>query len=156
MKQADHEKYMSLALKQAEKAYALGEVPIGAVVVDEHGEVLGRGYNRMEKMGCQTGHAEVIAIQKACKKIGDWRLNGCWMYVTLEPCVMCLGLIQLSRMKGIVFGTRSPLFGFGYGKEKSLPLIKSDLVILEDIKKEACADILQKFFRNIRQRKELM
>ncbi|MBU1007892.1 nucleoside deaminase [Candidatus Dependentiae bacterium] len=153
MKKLNHEKFMSLALRQAEKAYAIGEVPIGAIVVHENGTILGRGYNKMEGRNCQTSHAEVIAIQKACKKIGDWRLNDCWIYVTLEPCVMCMGLIQLSRMKGVIFGTQSPLFGFEHGNKKSLPTTKTDLVIQEGIKKRECTQILQTFFQEIRKRK---
>jgi len=147
---------MVQALKQAQKAYDFGEVPIGAVVVDKYGMILGRGYNKMEQVKCQTGHAEVIAIQRACKKIGDWRLTKCWLYVTLEPCVMCFGLAQLSRIEGIIFGARSPLFGFGYGKKKSIPLLKSNLVIKEGIKKNECTQILQKFFRKVRKRKEML
>ena len=150
----DHEKYMAQALKQAKKSYEIGEVPIGAIVVDKNGKIIGRGYNKMEHLKCQTGHAEVTAIQKACKKNNDWRLSSCWIYVTLEPCVMCFGLIQLSRIKGIVFGARSPLFGFGFDtiNNKSLPLLKKDLAIFEGIKKYECTAILKKFFQNIRKK----
>jgi tRNA(adenine34) deaminase len=155
----DHEKYMSLALKQAEKAYSQKEVPIGAIVIDKNGVVIGRGYNKMEKIKCQTGHAEIIAIKKACKKIGDWRLDNCSIYITLEPCPMCLGLIQLSRINSIIFGARSPLFGFGYGmipptdgKKQTIHLLKKDLSILEGIKQEESVALLQKFFKTIRKK----
>lgn len=150
-----HKKYMFMALRQAQKAYDNDEVPIGAIVVDQHGKVIGRGYNKMEKIKCQTGHAEVVAIQKACKKIGDWRLDGCHLYVTLEPCVMCFGLIQLSRLKSVVFGAKSPLFGFGHEKyKKSLPIVKKDLAILEGVEKEKCIKLLQKFFKTVRKKGE--
>lgn len=146
-------KYMKAALAQAKKAYELCEVPIGAVVVGEDGRIIGRGYNKMEKTRCQTGHAEVTAIEKACKKMADWRLSNCWMYVTLEPCSMCFGLIQLSRLKGLVFGARSPLFGFGYEKNKNLPLLKTDLIIREGVEQAECTRLLQQFFQKLREKK---
>ena len=142
------EQYLKKAIDQAKKASANDEVPIGAIVVDSNGIIIGRGYNKMEKTGCQTGHAEVVAIEKACKKIGDWRLNGCSIYVTLEPCLMCFGLIQLSRIDRLVFGARSPLFGFGYGTEKIPPM--GNLTIEEGIRKEECSDLLKKFFKKVR------
>lgn len=152
----DHNKYMSLAIKQAEKAQSLGEVPIGAIVVKNDGTILGRGYNQMERKKCQTGHAEVVAIQKACKKVGDWRLTDCSIYVTLEPCIMCFGLIQLSRFQSVIFGAQSPLFGFGYENKENLPLLKKDLVIKEGVKKEACTKLLKQFFQTIRKGKGLV
>ena len=149
-----HENYMRKALAQARVAFKNGEVPIGAIVVDKDGNVLSRAYNKIEKQKCQAAHAEVIAIEKACKKIGGWRLDDCWMYVTLEPCLMCLGLIQLSRMKGIVFGVTSSLFGFGYGKTQSLPMYKKDLVITDGVLKNDCCEILKEFFQIARKRKK--
>jgi len=146
-----HEKYMMEALKQARKAYNNNEVPIGAVVINEDGKIIGRGYNKMEATKCQTGHAEVVAIQKACKKINDWRLDKCWLYVTLEPCAMCFGLILLSRIEGVVFGAKSPLFGFGYENYKKN--IKCDLTILEGIRENECIKLLQDFFKDIRKRR---
>jgi len=148
----DHEKYMDLAIKQAKKALANNETPIGAVVVHKDGTILGRGYNKMEKIKCQTGHAEVVAIQKACKKIGDWRLNNCCIYVTLEPCTMCFGLIMLSRIDKLIFGAESPLFG--YKNNKNIQIVKKDLVISEGIKKEECEKLLRRFFKKIRREKE--
>lgn len=153
MNKLDHKKYMSQALKQAQKALQQNEVPVGAVIVKENGEIISRAYNKMEKLKCQTGHAEVIAIQKACKKIGDWRLDNCWIYVTLEPCLMCFGLIQLSRIKGIVFGVKSPLFGFGFKNNQILPLYKKDLIVKEGIQKKECYKVLQNFFIEIRKKK---
>jgi len=152
-KSSKDEKLMAESIKQARKALTLGEVPIGAIVVDGSGKIVGRGCNKMEKSKCQTAHAEVVAIEKACKKRGDWRLNDCSIYVTLEPCLMCLGLIKLSRIKKIVFGVRSPLFGFGYASKEGENLIKGDLVIEEGVKKAECKQILQEFFGSIRKRK---
>ncbi len=106
------QKYMKMALAQAKKAFAADEVPIGAIVVDSEGQVMGRGYNQVEKKHLQTAHAEVIAISRACKKVGDWRLNDCTLYVTLEPCTICMGLVGLSRVKRVVFGAQSTLFGY--------------------------------------------
>ena len=154
MRKQDHEHFMKKALAQAKKALALGEVPVGALVVDEEGVILGRGYNKMEAVGCQTGHAEVIAIQKACKKRGDWRLDDCSLYVTLEPCLMCFGLAQLSRIKEIIFATESPLFGFGFKKSQSLPFLKKDLLLHEGILKEEAVNLLQTFFKTIRTKKK--
>lgn len=141
--QKDHDYYMHQAIKQAEKAHQKEEVPIGAVVVDKQGNIIGRGYNKMEATKCQTGHAEIIAIQKACKKINDWRLDNCTIYVTLEPCTMCFGLIQLSRIERIVFGASSPLFGFKSGATTTPTIVR-------DIQKEKCIALLQQFFKNIR------
>lgn len=152
MKKKDHTLYMAQALKQAKKAFKKNEVPIGAVVVNKEGIIIGRGYNKTEHGKCQTAHAEVIAIQKACKKIGDWRLNDCWLYVTLEPCIMCFGLIQLSRIKGIVFGVESPLFGFGYKKYKTIHIKQKNLLIEEGVAQEACTKMLQDFFKSLRKK----
>lgn len=104
--------YMQQALRWADKAYNLGEVPIGAVVVNPHGEIIGYGYNQTETHQCQDQHAELCAIRQACAALGDWRLEGCTMYVTLEPCVMCIGCIVLSRIERLVYAADSPLFGF--------------------------------------------
>ena len=101
---------MSEALDLAKKAYDLGEVPVGAVVVKD-GEVVGRGYNMCEKNLCATAHAEVLAIQEACASVGGWRLDGCTLYVTMEPCSMCTGAIINSRISRVVFGCRDSVAG---------------------------------------------
>jgi tRNA(adenine34) deaminase len=146
---------MKKALAQAKIAFRHNEVPVGAVIIDENGVVLSRAYNKVEKFGCQTAHAEVLAIQKACKKRGDWRLDNCWMYVTLEPCLMCFGLIQLSRMKGVAFGVKSSLFGFGYGSNKTLPLYNKDLIITDGILEYRCHFMLKDFFKNLREKRRV-
>ena len=96
-------KYMEIAFSEAEKAYKLGEMPVGAIVV-KNGKIIGKGYNKKEKTKNALMHAEIIAINKACKKNKDWRLNNCEMYVTLEPCMMCMGAIVESRIKKIYCG----------------------------------------------------
>ena len=147
---------MQKALSQAHVALSKGEVPVGAIVVNKDGKILGRGYNKIEASGCQSAHAEVIAIKKACKVLGDWRLDDCWLYVTLEPCLMCFGLIQLSRLKGIVFGACCKEFGFGYGQEScSYKLYKKDLVIRKGLKEQESIDILKKFFKKLRMKRKV-
>ncbi|TWD80926.1 tRNA(adenine34) deaminase [Kribbella amoyensis] len=95
---------MLLALAEAEKAEGSADVPIGAIVVDEDGEVIGRGHNEREATGDPTAHAEVLAIREAARHVGEWRLSGCTLVVTLEPCTMCAGAIVLSRIDRLVFG----------------------------------------------------
>ena len=104
------EKYMKEAIRQAKKAYAIGEVPIGCVIVYED-KIIGRGYNRRTTDKNTLAHADLIAIRKASKKVGDWRLEGCTMYVTLEPCQMCAGAIVQSRMTRVVVGCMNPKAG---------------------------------------------
>lgn len=155
MKNKKHEFFMQKALLQAKVALKKGEVPVGAVIVDAQGNILARGYNKIEKSGCQTAHAEVVAIHKACKKINDWRLEGCAIYVTLEPCLMCFGLIQLSRMKSLFFGAQSSQFGCGLQKDGTtdLKLYKKDLIIKGGLKEKESIDILKQFFKTIRKKK---
>ena len=107
-----HIKYMKEALKQAKKAYALGEVPIGCVIVYED-KIIARGYNRRNTDKNTLAHAEITAINRASKKMGDWRLEGCTLYVTLEPCQMCSGAIVQSRITNVVMGCMNPKAGCG-------------------------------------------
>ncbi len=144
-----HEAFMGKALKQAHVALSHQEVPIGAVVVAKDGTIIGRGYNRMETSKCQLAHAEARAIAQACKKIGDWRLNGCTIYVTLEPCLMCIGLIQLSRVEKIVYGAPSPLFG-SVLSFMALPTYAKQLRIECGIREQECVTLLQSFFKRVR------
>ena len=144
---------MNLAIKQAQEALKMNEVPVGAILIDEKEEVIAKGYNKIEGLGCQTAHAEVIAIEKACKKRGDWRLDGCRVYVTLEPCLMCLGLIQLSRIEAIFYGAKSQLFGVGLDNGVGFPVYKKDLFIQGGIKATESIGLLQDFFKDKRNKK---
>jgi len=145
--------FMRQALACARRAFAYDEVPIGAVIVDATGSVIGRGYNRVEKRKCQIAHAEAVAIERATQKRADWRLDGCWIYVTLEPCSMCMSLIQLSRCVGMVYGAKSPLFGYRLDNTPGSPVYKRDaFTIVGGIQGEHSAHLLQTFFQ--RKRKE--
>lgn len=147
--------FMQEALVQARKAVELDEVPIGAVVVDAQGAIIGRGHNKVMVECTQAAHAEVIALQQAGKTQGDWRLEGCWLYVTLEPCAMCMNMIILSRLAGVVYGACSPLFG--YTQQKQLdkqgfsPLYKEDTVfIISGIEADTAIILLRQFFKQKR------
>lgn len=147
---SEHDTFMDEALKEAFMAFESNEVPVGAVVVDSQGIIIGRGYNKIEQMGCQLNHAEAIAISQACAARKNWRLDDCFVYVTLEPCLMCFGLIFLSRCKGIFFGAHSPLFGVGLDNKDTFPLYKKDLALQGGLKQEECIMILQRFFKEKR------
>lgn len=105
-----HEGYMKEALKQAKKAYANGDVPVGCVIVRD-GKIIARSYNKRNKLNSSLGHAEILAIKKACKKVEDFRLDDCSMYVTLEPCQMCAGAIIQARIKEVYIGAMNPKAG---------------------------------------------
>ncbi|KKP23877.1 MAG: Cytidine and deoxycytidylate deaminase zinc-binding region [candidate division TM6 bacterium GW2011_GWF2_28_16] len=146
--------FMQEALGQAKKALKKKEVPVGAIVVGPDNKILSRAYNKIEKNGCQTGHAEILAIQKACKKLKTWRLDDCSIYITLEPCIMCFGLIQLSRIKNLYFGAKSQEFGSGISDLKQHKLYKKDLNIVAGLKEIESVDILKKFFTELRKLKK--
>ena len=107
----EHEKYMRLALAKAQEASSSGEIPVGCVIADKDGKVIGTGQNTRERTRSALGHAELSAIDEACREIGDWRLDGCTIYVTLEPCPMCTGAIINARIPCVVFGAREENFG---------------------------------------------
>ena len=144
-------KYMKAALRQAEKALAIGEVPIGAVIV-ENGRIIGRGYNRRNTDHTTLAHAEITAIRKANKKVGDWRLEGCTLYVTLEPCQMCAGALVQSRIDRVVIG--APSFKSGCGGTLLNILQNSEfnhqVEVDTGLMQEECTAILQKFFKELR------
>ena len=149
------EKYMKEALKLAEKAAKLGEVPVGAVIVYD-GKIIARGYNRREIDQDGLAHAELIAIRRACKKIGYWRLEGCTLYVTLEPCAMCTGAIINTRISRIVYGADDPKGGAMGGLTDLLALPWNHHPTLDKgILGDQCADILRKFFRDLRAQKKM-
>lgn len=146
--------FMQKALEQAKKALKNNEVPIGAIVIDSAGSIIGRGYNQVEKKQTQAAHAECLAIAQAVKKIGNWRLNGSWIYVTLEPCLMCFGLIQLSRIEGLAFGAKSTLFGVGLDKIETLPFYTKNIAVEGNILEKECLDLLQVFFSKVRKKRK--
>lgn len=151
----DHAYYMRYALQQAEKAFDNNEVPIGALVIDGQGTIIARAYNQVEKAGSQAAHAEVLAIKKAGKRLHNWRLTDCFLYVTLEPCSMCMSLALLSRLKGIVYGASSPVFGHQLDKYQPFWVYKSeqfDITMVPGIGAQESADILKRFFHNQRKK----
>lgn len=143
--------FMQEALKEAERASAIDEVPIGAVVVNPEGAIIARAYNSVERDCTQRAHAESLAIELAGKSLGDWRLSGHWLYVTLEPCSMCMGLVKLSRLAGVVYGAASPLFGFHLDNQESHWVYKRDVMpVIEGVMVDEAAELLKKFFHKKR------
>ena len=148
---ADHESYMSLALALAREAYAHGEVPVGAVVAGPDGAILGRGRNRRQETGDATAHAELEAIREACRALGDWRLSGCTLYVTLEPCPMCAGAVINSRIPVIVYGAREALSGScGSVIDLFFERYGHRPAVYPGVLKDDCAALLRDFFRDKR------
>lgn len=146
-----HIKYMKEALRQAKKAYALGEVPIGCVIVNED-KIIARGYNRRNTDKNTLAHAEITAINRASKKIGDWRLEDCTLYVTLEPCQMCAGAIVQSRITNVVMGCMNPKAGCGGSVLNILemPEFNHQVNVIRGVMEEECSQILQDFFKELR------
>ncbi len=142
--------FMKKALIQAKRAEALGEVPVGAVIVKD-GKIIARGYNRRETAQSAVAHAEHIAIEKACKKLGSWRLTGCTLYVTLEPCIMCAGTIINSRIDRVVIGTADKKAGAmgGIVDVMALPVNHKPLVTFGVLQGE-CSQIIKDFFARLR------
>lgn len=144
------EKYMKEAIRQAKKAAAIGEVPIGCIIVYED-KIIGRGYNRRMVDHTVLAHAEILAMKKACKKMGDWRLEGCTMYITLEPCPMCAGAILNARIPRVYYGARDREMGACGGV---LNLFMEDFphppALVGGVLAEDCRRVLTDFFRNLR------
>ena len=150
----DEEKFMKEAIRQAKKAYALREVPIGCVIVYE-GKIIARGYNRRNTDKNTTSHAEINAIRKASKKLGDWRLEGCTLYVTLEPCQMCAGAIVHARIDKVVIGSMNPKAGCA---GSVLNLLEMDgfnhkVEVERGVLEEECSTMLSGFFKELRMEK---
>jgi len=147
----DDEKYMRAALREAKKAYNLKEVPIGCVIVYD-GKIIGRGYNRRNTDKNTLNHAEITAIKKASKFMGDWRLEGCKMYVTLEPCQMCAGACVQSRIDKVVIGCMSPKSGCAGSVINLLQMdeFNHQVEIAEGVLEEECSQMLTKFFEELR------
>jgi len=145
------EKFMKCALKQASVAMAKDEVPIGAVIVKD-GKVLARAHNLRQTKRLATAHAEIIAIERACKKIGDWRLNGCEMYVTLEPCAMCAGAIANARISKLYFGAYEKKGGACGSVHNVLEHsgLNSNTEVHGGVLEGSCSELIKKFFENKR------
>lgn len=147
-------KFMREALRQAKKAAALGEMPVGAVVV-RGGEIISRGYNRRETKKNALLHAELTAIERACKKLGGWRLPGCELYVTLEPCPMCAGAVLNSRIEHVWYGADDPKSGCAGSVINLLDmnLCNYRTNVTGGILRDECAGIIKDFFRELRKKK---
>ncbi len=154
--QSVQEKYMKEALKQAKKAYALGEVPIGCVIVHK-GVIIGRGYNRRNTDKNTLSHAEITAINKASKKIGDWRLEECTLYVTLEPCQMCAGAIVQARIPEVVMGCMNPKAGCAGSilNILDMPRFNHQVAVTRGVLEQECSEMLKTFFAELRERNKL-
>ena len=145
------EKYMKEALRQARKAYALGEVPIGCVIVHK-GKIIGRGYNRRNTDKNTLSHAEITAIRKASRVIGDWRLEECTLYVTLEPCQMCAGAIIQARIPEVVIGCMNPKAGCAGSVLNILemPEFNHQASVYRGVMEQECSEALKTFFAELR------
>lgn len=148
-------KYMKEALKQAKKAEAIDEVPIGAVIVLD-GKIIARAHNLRESKQNSIAHAEILAIQKACKKLGTWRLENCILYVTLEPCPMCSGAILQSRIKRVVYGASDPKGGCIESCMKMYEVegFNHYPQVTSGVLKEECSELLKNFFKRKREEKK--
>lgn len=153
-KMTSEEKNMRAAIREAKKALALGEVPIGCVIEYE-GRIIGRGYNRRMTDRSALAHAEIAAIRKACKKMGDWRLEGCTLYVTLEPCPMCAGAILQARIPRVVIGAENPKAGCAGSVLDLLhePGFNHQAETGTGVLGEECSRLLKDFFKELRQAK---
>lgn len=143
--------YMGIALEEAQKAFEKGEVPVGAIVVKDEC-VIGRGHNLVESAKDPTAHAEVLAIRQAAQILGGWRLAGCDLYVTVEPCAMCAGAIVLARISGLYVGTPDPKTGacFSLNQLVTDPRLNHRVELFTGILEEECAQLMRQFFRRLR------
>ena len=148
------EKYMKEAIRQAKKAAAVGDVPIGCVIVHED-KIIARAYNQRNKKKTTLAHAELLAIQKASKKLEDWRLEECTMYITLEPCQMCAGAIVQARIDEVVIGSMNPKAGCAGSVLNLLdiPAFNHQVHITKGILEEECSQMLSGFFKELREKK---
>lgn len=148
---AEHENYMKIALRLAKRAFEEGEVPVGAVVIKE-GEAIGQGYNQTEGRNDPTAHAEILAIKEAAGKLENWRLTGCTLYATKEPCPMCAGAMYQARLSKLVFGTNDPKAGyagtlFNVLQDKRL---NHQVEVESGLLADECRSLLQQFFQKLR------
>lgn len=154
-KLTEDEKYMKEAIRQAKKAWKLGEVPIGCIIVFD-GKVVGRGYNRRTIDKNTLAHAELQAIRRAGKKMGDWRLDGCTMYVTLEPCQMCAGAVIQARIKRVVVGCMNPKAGCAGSILNLLQVerFNHQAELTTGVLGEECSQMMKEFFRELREKQK--
>ena len=151
----DHEYFMEYALREAQLAFEQSEVPVGSVVAHEN-KIIGRGHNRTESLKDATAHAEMIAITSAAEYMGDWRLDDCILYSTIEPCAMCAGAAVLSRIRTIVYGAPDPRFG-ACGSLFNIPIdtrLIHRIEIISGVREKEAAELMQLFFREVRKNKE--
>lgn len=150
------EKYMKEAIRQAKKAAAIDEVPIGCVIVYED-KIIGRGYNQRNKRKSTLAHAEIIAMAKASKYIGDWRLEGCTIYVTLEPCPMCAGAIVQARADRVVIGAVNAKAGCAGSVTNLLQMegFNHQVQLTKDVLQTECSIMLSSFFKELREKKKV-
>lgn len=148
---SEDERYMKEAIRQAKKAYTLGEVPIGCVIVHD-GKIIGRGYNRRNTDKSTLAHAEITAIKKASRVIGDWRLEQCTLYVTLEPCQMCAGAIVQARIPKVVMACMNPKAGCAGSVLNifDVPAFNHQVESVSGVMEEECARMLKSFFKELR------
>lgn len=150
-----HEDYMRQALELARACLPDGDVPVGCVVVSPVGEVIGRGRNRREAEGCAAAHAEIEAITQACRRLGSWRLTGCVLYVTLEPCPMCAGAILNARIARVYYGARDSAFGACGGVTNLfMEQFPKRPALVGGILAEECQAVLADFFNGLRQKRQ--
>ncbi len=147
----DHEDYMRLALDEARAAMAEGEVPVGCVIVDENGAIVGRGRNRREKDRSALAHAEIEAIDEACRSLEDWRLSGCSLYVTLEPCPMCAGAIINARVPKLFYGAKESVSGAcGSVLNLFMEPFGHSPAIVGGVLEDECRSLMTDFFKGLR------
>lgn len=149
-------KYMKAAIREAKKALAIDEVPIGCIIV-KNDKIIARAYNKRVKDKSSLSHAEILTIKKACKKIGDWRLEDCTMYITLEPCPMCAGAIVQARIPKVVIATMNPKAGCAGSVINLLDMPnlnhQVEISMADEEEKNEAAKLLQDFFKNLRTNK---
>ena len=153
---AQDEAFMQMALEEAQKAGDAGDVPVGAVLVDKQGRVVARGRNTREVAGTALGHAEINVVADGCSAFGGWRLSGCTLYVTLEPCPMCAGALMHARVSRIVCGAADPVAG-AMGSVWALhrhPITNTHTMVEMGCLETECRDLMQRFFRNRREASE--
>lgn len=144
--------FMGQALEQAQQAFTCDEVPVGAIIVTAQAEIIACAYNQVESRNTQCAHAELQALQQAGERSGDWRLLGCWIYITLQPCGMCMHAIRLHRLAGVVYGADSPLFGCHLDKREFDSVYKNDTIqILSGVEREKAEQLLKQFFKKKRE-----